>query len=204
MTEPIREDFRFLQMLRAEPPGPPRATLTLDELREAISEARRVRIGDGVLRLLAEVRRALAAHGINPSDRRYRESLDWLRARAYLAGRDEVRGEDVAGLEHVLWHDPGERGEVQAVLHELLHGHEEEARRLLVQSRELEAYAGRPWDSKELRARAVVEAHTKIQQLLERLNVLVGEVDDLGRQTDAVCEAREQVLEIQRKLLAGY
>jgi MoxR-like ATPase len=204
VTDPIQEDFRFLQMMRAEPPGPPRTAFTLDELREAISEARRVRLGDGVLRLLAEIRGALAARGIKPSDRRYRQSLDWLRARAHLEGRDEVRGEDVAGLEHVLWHDPSERGEVQAVLHELLHGHEEEARRLLFQSRELEAYAGRPWDSEELRTRAVVEAHTKIQQMVERLDTLVVEVEDLGRQTEAVGEAREQVLEIQRKLLAGY
>jgi MoxR-like ATPase len=204
VVEPIREDFRFLQMLRAEPPGPPGATLSLDALRALQQQVKRVRVGDGVVRLLAEIRGSLAGRGIKPSDRRFRQSLEWLRARATLEGRSDVRAEDVAGLEHVLWHDPAERGEVQAVLHELLHGHEEEARRLLYQSRELEAYATRPWDSDELRSRAVVEAHTKLQQLLERMDRLLRDTEELGRRADSVREAREEVVEIQRKLLAGY
>jgi MoxR-like ATPase len=204
VVEPIGEDFRFLQMLRAGPPGPPQATVTLEELRQASSEVGGVRIGDGVLRLLAEVRRSLSGRGIQPSDRRYRQSLGWLRARAYLEGRDEVQGEDMAALEHVLWHDPGQRAEVQAVLHELLCGHEEEARRLVFQSRELEAYASRSWESEELRSRALVEAHTKLQQLLERMNVLLRDTEELGNRADSVQTAREELLEIQRKLLAGY
>jgi MoxR-like ATPase len=204
VVEPIGEDFRFLQMLRAGPPGPPQATVTLEELRQASSEVGGVRIGDGVLRLLAEVRRSLSGRGIQPSDRRYRQSLGWLRARAYLEGRDEVQGEDMAALEHVLWHDPGQRAEVQAVLHELLCGHEEEARRLVFQSRELEAYASRSWESEELRSRALVEAHTKLQQLLERMNVLLRDTEELGNRGDSVQTAREELLEIQRKLLAGY
>jgi MoxR-like ATPase len=203
-VEPIREDFRFLAMLRAPAPGAPRARVTLDELERAQCEAAAVAVPDGALALVARLRAQLAAKGVRVSDRRYRQSFDWLRARAWLAGRDAVAPGDLLGLEHLLWSDPEERAELSAALHQLLRGREDEANALLYQSRELVEWAGRHWESAEARTRAVVEAHTKLQALAQKLEALARETRELGLDSRGAEAALAEVRESQRALLAGF
>src|SRR5262249_54100709 len=155
--------FRFLQMLQLQAPAH-RTSLTLDELETAIAETARIAVPETVLQELATLRRELGRKGVTASDRRYRQSLDVLRARAYLAGRAAVASDDLYFLQNVLWTDPDERREVQASLHELLSGHEEQGRQLLAQAQELKAYADRPWDNEEDGIRAVAEAMTKLRR----------------------------------------
>jgi MoxR-like ATPase len=202
--DPIREDFRFLAMLRAAEPGEPKLRVSQDELASAQQAVEQVVVGDGVLRLATRLRHALAAKGFAISDRRWRQSLAFLRARAWLAGRDAVAAEDVLGLEHVLWSDPDERAEVVAALHELLRGREDEARTLLVQSRELVAWATRGFESDDQRTRAVIEAHTKLQGLAQRLEALGQEAREFGLAAPPLEAALAEVRESQRKLLAGF
>src|SRR5262245_26562047 len=85
----VREDFRFLRMLEARPSATV-TTISLDELRSVQGLVADVEIPAAVLRRLAEVRRELARKEIVASDRRYRQSLGVLRARALLAGRSAV------------------------------------------------------------------------------------------------------------------
>ncbi len=203
-VEPIREDFRFLAMLRAPAPAEPRARVTLDELARAQREVDAVTVPGGALALLARLRTALATRGLRVSDRRYRQSLDWLRARAWLAGRDAVGSEELRGLEHLLWSEPDEKAELVSALHELLRGRDDEANTLLYQSRELVEWAGRRWDSAEARTRAVVEAHTKLQALAQRLEALAQETRELGLDPAAAERALAEVRDSQRTLLAGF
>lgn len=202
-VEPIREDFRFLQMLRAPDPPAPVERLALDELECAQREVASVAVSDAVLSLVAELRAELAGKEIRASDRRYRQSLAWLRARAYLAGRDAVQPEDLRGLEHVLWSEPGERAEVVAALHQLLQGRDDEAQKLRFQSRELFAYATRRWETEELRTRAIVEAQAKLSGLVDRLEELERDARAIGS-TALIEEALGEVRELQRKLLEGF
>src|SRR5690606_17562180 len=88
----LKEDFRFLHMLSAAAPAT-RTTVTMAELAEMRARARQVEIPDGVLRDIAELRRRLQDKDVVASDRRWRHSLDLLRARAALHGRDRVNGD---------------------------------------------------------------------------------------------------------------
>ena len=76
---------------------------------------------------------------------------------------------DVFFLEHVLWKEPSEQATVHTVIHGLIHGYEDEVQELLFQTRELRDYAERPWEDAEQRARAVIEAHTKIRNILTKV-----------------------------------
>ena len=203
-VEPIREDFRFLGMLRAPEPGEPKVRVSLAELAAAQADVEKVAVGDGVLRAATRLRSLLAGRGLSISDRRWRQSFAWLRARAWLAGRDAVAAEDLLGLEHLLWSEPDQRPEVVAALHELLRGREEEARTLLAQSRELVAWATRRFESEDQRTRAVIEAQTKLQGLAQRLEALGRESRELGLPEPPLETVLAEVRESQRKLLAGY
>lgn len=196
----IDEDFRFLKMLQARPPAR-ETTLSLAGLRSAQAEVAAVRVPDAAYRALAELRRELGRVQVIASDRRYRQALDVLRAHAYLDGRDAVGDDDLFFLEHVLWRDPSERPTVRDAVHRLLRGYVDEARALLYQSRELRDYAHRPWDTHELRGRAVVEAHTKIRQILAKLEGLLDEARGAGRPVDAVEAVRAEIESIQHEML---
>jgi MoxR-like ATPase len=199
----LTEDFRFLQMLKLSPPAT-RTAIRLDELTAAMRAAAEVAVPESVLQDLASLRRDLGRKGIIASDRRYRQSLDVLRARAWLSGRKAVSGDDLTLLQHVLWSDPEERREVQASLHQLLAGHEEEARQLLAQAQELKAWADRPWDTEDEAVRAVVEALTKIRRVGAKLEELAAQARARGRNAVAVDEARAELAALEKAIKAEH
>jgi MoxR-like ATPase len=199
----LQEDFRFLQMLQLQPPGE-RTALSLSELREAQEEAARVLVPEGVLQELATLRRELTRKGLTASDRRYRQSLDVLRARAYLDGRDRVASDDLYFLQHVLWSDPEERREVQASLHELLSGHEEQGRQLLAQAHELKAYADRSWENEDDEVRAVAEAVTKLKRIGGKIEELLRETRARGRKTDLLEQIHGEIAGLEKALKAEH
>ncbi len=157
-----------------------------------------------IYRTLADLRRELKKKNIIASDRRYRQSLGLLQALAYLREREEVAESDLLFLEHVLWKDPNERGEVQNLLHQMIYGYEDEVQELLYQTRELDAYACRPWESEELRTRALIEAHTKIRTILSKVEEILAKARSLGRPLDKVAAAQQEIQEIQKRMLERF
>jgi MoxR-like ATPase len=201
VVEYIGEDFRFLKLLQAQP-APSRTTLSLDELEAARAGAAAVAVPGGVLRAITNLRRELVRRNVVASDRRWAQSIGVLRAHAWLAGRDVVGDADVAFLEHVLWRDPAERQAVREAIRELLHGHEDEVRVLLYQSRELREYALREWETPDLRSRAGVEAHTKLRAILGKVDEILTTARAGGRPTDGVEALRQEIAAIQQEMLA--
>ena len=196
----ISEDFRFLKMLQATPPAQS-TTISLDELRQMQDEVRAIRVPDAVLSVLADIRRELGKKNIIASDRRYRQSLSLLQALAYLYGRTEVNESDLFFLEHVLWKEPSEQGDVHAVIQSLIHGYEDTVQELLFQTRELRDYAEREWDDEEQHARAVIEAHTKIRRILARVEEISQQAQQGGRPLEKVVAVRQEIEGIQQQLL---
>lgn len=199
----IQEDFRFLRMLES-PVFEERTTLSLDELKEIQAQARGIKIPGYIYRTIADIRRELGKKTLHASDRRYRQSLSLLQAHAYLAGAEEVKEQDLFFLEHVLWRDPGEQPEVHATVRELLLGYEEEVKELLYESREIRDSSLRPWETSEDRARALIEVHTKLRNILAKVEQIMDKAKKLGRPLDKVGTIREEIEEIQREMLARF
>jgi MoxR-like ATPase len=197
----IGEEHLFIRMLRAKEPTE-RTTLTLDELHHMQTEVKTLEIPDLILNRVASIRLELHKKNIVASDRRYRQSLRLLQALAYLNGRTTVDKSELLFLEHTLWKDPSERVEVHNVIHELDHGYEDEIQALLVEARVLhEDYAERAWDTKEQRARAVVEADTKIRRLLAKVQEIGQKARDVGRPLEKLEPVKQEIQAIQRQLL---
>jgi MoxR-like ATPase len=195
----VGEEFRFLKLLQGRPSGP-RTTLPLAALSQARAEAAALPVPGHVLRAITDLRRELAKKSIIASDRRWVQSLGALRAHAYLAGREAVGEEDLPFLEHVLWRDPADRAQIRGVIRELLVGYEDEIRVLLYQSRELREYALRPWDTGELRSRAALEAHTKIRNILARVDGILSQARSGGRPIGRVEALREEIAAIEQEM----
>jgi MoxR-like ATPase len=161
-----------------------------------------VALGGGIIRSVADLRKELAAQQIVVSDRRWKNSLDILRAHALVLGRNSVTEDDLIFLEHVLWKDPEEQPKVREAIRRMVKGYEEEARELLIQSQELKEYAlERQWESDELRNRALIEAHTKIANILVKFERLVREASENGKSVSSAESMRSQVKEIQQHMI---
>lgn len=199
----LSEEFRFLQLLTLAPPTT-HARLSLGDLERARSAAAEVTVPEGVLRDVAALRKMLGEKSIVASDRRYRQSIELLRARAWLAGRDAVSGDDLFFLQHVLWSEPEERREVVATLRELLLGHEEAARVLVAEAREVAAAADRSYEEEDDLVRAVVEALTKLRRLGARTEELLVGARGRGRTTAAVEQALGEIAAIERDVRARH
>lgn len=97
----VKDKDSFLHLLTAPTPGVG-VTITLDELREAHEIVKQVNIA-GVTEAVWKLRRRLSNEGIDPGDRRFRVSMDMIRAAAFLAGRDHAIDADLAVLRFTLW-----------------------------------------------------------------------------------------------------
>jgi MoxR-like ATPase len=195
----ISEEFRFLKMLEAGRPAAP-TRLGFGELEELRRMVAAVPVPAGVLRTIADIRRELGRQQIIASDRRYRMSLDLLRAHAFLMQRSQVTEDDLLFLQHVLWKDPEERAKVRDTIQHLIKGYEEEARELLIESEELQENASRKWESDELRKRAMYEAQVKVGNILNRFDNLVRRASESGRSLTAVENMLAQVKQIQESI----
>lgn len=200
VVEYIVEDYRFLRMLESKPPES-HTHFGLDELSEWQREAGRLAIPDSVYHALAGIRRELGKKQIVASDRRYRQSLELLRAHAYLAGEDSVSDRNLAFLEHALWKEPSERTEIRTVINEIVLGFEQEVQELLFQAREIEEYVRRQWDTEDQRSQALIEGHTKLRNILSKVDRIVERASESRRSSARVEEMKDQIRDIQRRML---
>jgi MoxR-like ATPase len=199
----IAEDFRFLRMLESSPQVE-RTCLTLAELSELQNAARNVVIPSHVYRSIADIRRELNKKKIQASDRRYRQTLTLLQAHAYLDGASEVQEKNLFFLEHVLWREPAEHEQVRAAIRELLLGYEQEITELLYESREIRDSALQPGQSSEERARSLIELHTKLRNILVKIDQILEKAKRLGRPVDRVSSVRSEIEGLQKEMLEQF
>ncbi|HVO91877.1 MAG TPA: hypothetical protein VMT22_03500, partial [Terriglobales bacterium] len=199
----IAEDFRFLRMLEAQKP-PERTSLSLEELTEMQRQTREVSIPSHVYRSIADIRRELNKKNIAASDRRYHQSLSLLQAYAYLDGEREVYEKHLFFLEHVLWRDPAEHEPVRGLIRELLLGYEEEITELLYESREIRETAIDPSRTSDERARALIELHTKLRNILVKVDQILDKAKRMGRPLDRVHSARNEIEQLQKDMLEQF
>jgi MoxR-like ATPase len=196
----IEEEFRFLKMLEG-PRSESRTALTFAEFQTLCALAATVEVPGAALAVVARMRRELKKLGLTVSDRRWRNCLAIVRAHALLSGRLSAADDDLCFLEHALWKDPGERERVRQTLRAIVRRHEDEARALLIESQELADYAARAWADQTLKDRALVEAHTKLRQIMARFDALVREAAENPDGLAQVRAMREQAAAIQQQML---
>ncbi|RUL52168.1 AAA family ATPase [Lysinibacillus antri] len=115
----IREQETFLAMLKDDS-SQQVPTITLDELYLYQKQVELVHIPDAIFSSLATIRKELINIGIRPSDRRFKQSLSLLRAKAYLNGRMKVKRDDLVLLTNVLWEKVEERDQITKIIYEIV------------------------------------------------------------------------------------
>ena len=99
----IEEEENFIAMMKDTGKNKLMPSMTMEELLHLQFLTDRVEIPDVVYEALIKIRQGLKDEGIRPSDRRFKQSLSLLQAKAMVNQRQIVTVEDLSILEHALW-----------------------------------------------------------------------------------------------------
>lgn len=110
----IAEEQAFVSMLKGSSSVP--AAMTIDELYELQFLSDAVHVPDDVFEALAAIRRELKQQSIRPSDRRFKQSLSLIRAKAVLSGRPQAEPSDLLVLKSGLWEKPDQKDAVGKIV----------------------------------------------------------------------------------------
>lgn len=117
----IADDSNFVAMMQGADHDVQMPSITLAQLEQLQHLTDNVCIPDDVYDVLSRIRVELRDEGIRPSDRRFKQSLSVLQARAFIHEREVVQVEDVAILEHVLWETIDQKEAVSAIIRNYAH-----------------------------------------------------------------------------------
>jgi len=196
----IKDPNEFIKMMRTTAYEQPKV-MTEAELRGAIDEVKEVRIPQSVEESYLDLRSTLDLEGVIVSDRRWKQSLDLLRANAWQDGRETADTTDMVTLQHALWEDPSHVKPVLRAVLALASPISHEVVDLTDQIEEIESQLreevkrakvdGTESARNELREQGI-EWFTKLEGLVRKLADLQEKVESDGRAAIIVEEAMQR------------
>ena len=208
LTKPIQESSSFVQMLsdrKTELSGVTnRKIISWTDIETAYQEVMNVDIPIDVLEALNSVRGLMRAEGIEPTDRRFVESLRIIKACAWLDGQATADVEHCRPLAHMFWDTPDQISKVQRIMLELANPLDKKALELLevvekMQS-ELDKLLREDMDQ-QIKNKRGVELHNRVDRATKELAALSAEVKASGRRSAKTEEVRTKLLRVTRSLL---
>lgn len=185
----IADESNFVSMMKDEGEHVEIPTMHLDDLVQLQNMTNKVHISDEVYETLSTIRRELQDEGVQPSDRRFKQSLSILQARALINQRESVQADDIVILENALWETLDQKETVCTIVRR--HSQDSVAQRLSA----IENEANEIYDSavRDQSTEAGMEAVQKISALSTELNHLKEqnvsrstEVDHLQKQINSL------------------
>lgn len=119
----IQEDSAFLSFLETKAGrgalSGAKVVITSADVERQQAETAAVAIPTDVNQQIVKLRRDLHAEGIRPSPRRFAACLEYLKAAAYIDGRDEVAVDDIPVLADCLWEKPDQFAAITKIVGKL-------------------------------------------------------------------------------------
>lgn len=194
-VNPISEDNAFATMLTNQVPSQ-RPHITLTELEQIQASAQMVQITQDIIDTLVQLRKELASESIRPTDRRWRQSLSLVQARAVLNGRNIADISDVEILKDCLWDDPGQKNTVAGLVRKhCIDQVTAEVEQLLKEAEEIKNNA-----IKDSTTEAGTEANKKMKGLINHLEQLSqkhpGKAVFVNKATEKARNMNKEILQV--------
>ena len=97
----------------------PEVEISLEELRGAQEEVVKVETRP-IEPVIGELWKQLAECGFKMSDRKWRNSIKYMQANAYIEGRNQLTSSDIKLLQHIVWNDWKDEIEIKAVIFKVI------------------------------------------------------------------------------------
>lgn len=177
VVEYIESPVKFGQLLAAGPRRETFTTVPFEELRFVIEDVvPEIDLPEKVIDHVIAIRSKLREAGVVASDRRWRQSMSVLRARAFLNGNSEVTAPDLRALEYTLWDRPEQIEAIRRVRAEVADPAAKDAMAVMDTIRELAVELKHRVDAGESLAKLSgfsSETDTKIEKIESEVRRLV-------------------------------
>jgi MoxR-like ATPase len=185
-------------MLSLSPASEPKTTVDVQDIRNAYAEVAQVDVSP-IFPNIANLWKSLRREGFQVSDRKWRNSLRYLQANAWLDGRTQCTEDDLEVLCNMFWQDPGQIKSLRKIV--------------LSFANPLTVKANEVWDSavEELarirtlegkdQSLAATELNAKLTKAKRSLANWVQEAIDTGKSSAKLKERLAQVAELNTILV---
>ena len=203
-VEPIKEVSNFVKMLTIEQ-SEPEAFISLDDIYAAQQEVSSVVIGDDVLNALVELSARLGESDIIVTDRRFKQSLQVIKAEAWLNGCDKAEVIHTKPLQHMLWRDISEIATVRQAVYDLADPIERDV--IILREEWAEAYSSYKETISDVnmtgrKADHTLEIFKKFKACKKDLVAIESRCKEMGRESKALDEFVAYMKKIGPDLLA--
>ena len=192
-VKPIQEPANFERMLRLADGTVVKPIVSLDDVLRAQAAVRAMPIAPGVFTALTEIRQELKAINIEPSDRRFKQSIVLLQAEAWLEGFGSVEIDQVPVLANVLWDAPEQIIDIDRILSEKANPRERETLDLLNDIDKIGDLVAKAVDDDDAARKQAtgMEVHPKVIAAFSAIKDIQADTHITRRQTALVdrCEA---------------
>lgn len=197
----IADDGDFMKMIQSKKPSNP-TTITLAELAVAQAEVELVDMPEEMVSLMIQIRADMRNEGVIASDRRYKNSIDILKAHAWLDGRTAVAEDDMVMLSHILWSQPAEIKVVQRVIMGASNPLINTVMELLDQAEEVFAVCMDNIKNDDTNiSNEGVEANVKLKKISEDVANHLTTAESQGRQTQPIEDVLDKIIVMNRTVL---
>lgn len=194
----IGDNDNFISMLKGNGPTSSMPSITLEELEQFQFYVDMVSIPDEIYEALMKIRLELRDQGIHPSDRRFKQSLSVLQAKALLDQRQEVSLNDLLILENALWETVEQRETVSDIVRDFaLDAVEQKLNDIMNDSVEIMKNVKKESGD----THASLEATEKLKMLLAELKTL--EIDNQQR-VHEISSVRESVTQKLKEVANSF
>lgn len=201
---PVQDGGSFINMLSKPRDDNPEPILTWDEVVIAQEAAEKVKLPSDIFESLKTLRDNLRKEGIEPTERRFVESLKIIRAEAFLNGRETADIDDMRSLQHVMWSREEEMKEVTRKVLDLSNPIDREAHDLKERVESLEAELHRAIkdaDNPKAVAKSAVEVHGKLHKAKARMDELEQRCQETGRKSEVLEELQKNFVKVAKTLM---
>ncbi|MCM3743234.1 AAA family ATPase [Sporosarcina luteola] len=164
----IVDETNFISMMKGGGQHQQMPSMTMEELVQLQFFTDMVAIPDEVYETLSKIRTELRDEGIRPSDRRFKQSLSVLQAKALINQRQFVKVDDIVILENALWETVDQRDIVSLIVR----SHAQDVVTRAIESIQKEAQEVFNSMLKDNSTDAGMEATQKLKALVADLNKL--------------------------------
>jgi MoxR-like ATPase len=128
---PLQEASSFMKMMKEDMVENPEPVISLSDIYEAHQAVSNVKITSDIYKAINTLKKDLKAEGIEPTERRWKQSIAIIQAEAFFNGRDHAEIVDMRPLMHVLWTDMTHVKAVRSVILNLANPIDKESQELL-------------------------------------------------------------------------
>jgi MoxR-like ATPase len=203
-VEHIHDPSNFAKMLLMAEETEPTQHISMDDIVQAREEMRSVVIGDDIVEMLVDLSNNLRGLGIFVSDRRFRQSVDIIKAEAWLQGRTAAEVLDTKPLVHVMWRDVPQIPIVRKAVLDLADPIERDILNLRDEIEKVYVDFIRTVedsDSNTIKAQHAIEAYQKFTKAKDEWKELRDRQAATGRESVALESLRQRLKDIGPELL---